>query len=138
MGSGGLRVSECVVVASGGGEVLVNECGAARGAALIDGDRELRGRKRHGRARREAALPRHVEIGGRGVGRSDVGARWCWVEMVCLRLRVRMALGDARAATQGASGKWDFDKAIDKYIDLSYHDKKGGDSSTAVRRWRMF
>ena len=66
------------------------------------------------------------------------GGEMVGVEMACLRLRVRMALGDARVATQGASGKWDFDEAIEKYIDLSYHDKKGGDSSTAVRRWRMF
>ena len=54
-----------------------------------------------------------------------------------LLLQMLVALGGVKAARICSSGKWNFDEAIGKYIDLSYHDKKGGDSSTAVRRWRF-
>ena len=42
------------------------------------------------------------------------------------------------AAARGSSRKGSWDDAIAKYIDLSYHDGKGGDKSTAVRHWRRF
>ena len=42
------------------------------------------------------------------------------------------------AAARGSSSKGSWDEAIAKYIDLSYHDGKGGDKSTAVRHWRRF
>ena len=42
------------------------------------------------------------------------------------------------AAARGSSSKGSWDDAIAKYIDLSYHDGKGGDKSTAVRHWRRF
>ena len=47
-------------------------------------------------------------------------------------------LGDGEAAARGSSceGKWN--ATIAKYIDLSYHDGKGGDKSTAVKHWRNF
>ena len=81
--------------------------------------------------------PRLVEIGGAEWGlwimRGD-GVR----ERGGLLLQMLVALGGVKAARICSSGKWNFDEAIGKYIDLSYHDKKGGDSSTAVRRWRMF
>ena len=46
--------------------------------------------------------------------------------------------GAARPSASGDDARWNFDEAIAKYIDLSYHDGKGGDTATAVRHWRRF
>ena len=60
------------------------------------------------------------------------------VEVVKLDGASLHCLGDGEAAARGSSceGKWN--ATIAKYIDLSYHDGKGGDKSTAVRHWRRF
>ena len=52
--------------------------------------------------------------------------------------RDALAGGAARPTAGGDDARWNFDEAIAKCIDLSYHDGKGGDTSTAVRHWRRF
>ena len=49
-----------------------------------------------------------------------------------------MSGGAGRVTSKEATGAWDFDEAIAKFVDLSYHDGKGGDSATAVRHWQRF
>ena len=54
------------------------------------------------------------------------------------RVRYDAATGGVKEVRRSSSVMMDYDESIARFIDLSYHDGKGGDKSTAVRHWRNF
>ena len=65
---------------------------------------------------------------GRWIRGGGGGAEWAGLPPI----------GVPAPAPRGAARKWDYDSTIKMFLDLSYHDGKGGDSVTAVRHWRRF